>query len=58
MPKKEFSLYLDAELVSKFDERIVPFHRSNVIHQLISEFLEKKRKPSPQRNPGEDFLNE
>ena len=55
MSKKEFSLYLDAELVSKFDEKIAPFHRSNAIHQLISEFLEKKEKSSPHDQAGRGF---
>lgn len=41
----QFSLYLDKKLVSDFDKAIFPYKRSNVVHQLISEFLIKKNYP-------------
>ena len=42
MPKKEFSLYLDSEIVRNFDNSIFPYRRSNVITSLILKFLEGK----------------
>ena len=38
----QYSLFLDKKLVSEFDKVIFPYKRSNVVHQLISEFLDKK----------------
>ena len=60
MAKREYSLFLDVKLVTKLDKMIFPYKRSNVIHELISEFLVKKleekkgfeaHKPQSQKRP-------
>ena len=43
----QYSLFLDKKLVSEFDKAIFPYKRSNVVHQLISEFLDNKKMASP-----------
>ena len=45
--KAEFSLYLKKKLVSDFDKAIYPYKRSNVITELISDFLVKSEGKNP-----------
>ena len=56
--REQVTLTLPKDLIAKADSRRGLVPRSRYFELAISEFLEKKRKPSPQRNPGEDFLNE
>lgn len=45
--RKEYSLYLEQQLVEKFDNMIFPLKRSNVIHALILEYLIKNAENLP-----------
>ena len=45
--KKEYSLYLEENLVKKLDKEIFPLRRSNVVHLLILEYLIKKNAGNP-----------
>jgi metal-responsive CopG/Arc/MetJ family transcriptional regulator len=45
--KKEYSLYLEEDLVKKLDKAIFPLKRSNVVHLLILEYLIKKNPENP-----------
>jgi metal-responsive CopG/Arc/MetJ family transcriptional regulator len=49
--KKEYSLYLEEDLVKKFDKAIFPLRRSNVVHLLILEYLVKKNPENPPTDP-------
>jgi len=51
----EFSLFLDKKLVADFDKVIYPYKRSNKIHELISNYLEKMEGSNPQLNSKKTF---
>jgi hypothetical protein len=54
--KKEYSLYLEEDLVKKLDKAIFPLRRSNVVHLLILEFLIKKNAENPPTDsPAKQF---